>query len=129
VAASYTVSGLFDPQSVDVMSMAEVTSNGAEGSFEVGCHWIQEEYQQENVRIILRDSQSNSFNIKVSGVPDNDGGITILPEGEVLSTTDQELGWPYFNADKNGNISAGDTVKISIRADDGCQEEFTHFNI
>jgi len=115
--ASYTVSGLSDPQSVDVMSMAEVTFNGVEGSVEVGYHWSQEEYQRGNVRIVPRDIQSNSFNIIVSGVQANDGGITILPEGEVLSTADQDLGWFYLNADKNGSISAGDTVTVSISAD------------
>lgn len=114
---SYTVSGLSAPQSVDVMSLVEIMFNGVEGSAEVGYCWSQEEYRQGNVRIIPRDSQSNSFNIKVSGVPDSDGGIIVLHEGEVPSTTDQDLGWFYLDADKNGNISAGDTVKVSIRAE------------
>lgn len=116
-ATSYTVSGLSDSQSVDVMSMVEVTFNGVDGSAEVSYLWSQEEYQQGNVRIVPRDEQSDSFNIKVNSVPDSDSGIIILPEGEVISTTDKDLGWFYLNADKNGSISAGDTVRVSIRSD------------
>jgi len=53
----------------------------------------------------------------VSGVPSDEGGIVILPDGDDLSTTDQDLGRFYLTADQDRSISAGDTITVTIRAD------------
>lgn len=115
--ASYTVSGLSEPQNVDVMSMVEVMFNGVEGSVELGYRWNREEYQQGNVRIIPRDGQSNSFNMVVSGVPSVGGGIVFLSESGNHSTLDWDLGQFYLTADKDRDISAGDRVVVTLHSD------------
>lgn len=116
-AASYTVSGLSDLQSVDVMSLVEITFHGVDGSAEIGYGWSQEEYQQGNVRIVPGDSHSNAFNLVVSGVPSDERKLVILSDGDALPTTDRDLGWFYLTADKEEGISAGETITVTIHAD------------
>lgn len=113
--ASYTVSGLTEAQSVDVFSLVETSVTGVDGAGKLAYHWGQEEYALGGVRLVPLDSQSNGFSL-YAGAAQSDSIIFQAP-GSESGAREQDLGRFYLTADKDGGVSVGDTVTITIRAD------------
>ncbi len=112
--AVFTVSGLGEPDTLDIFSLVDIKVSGVDGKAALTYHWNETEVTTGNLVITADDEDSNSFRIS-SKVHTPENQLTISDEKSTdVSDELNYIGSFYINADKTNSISGGDTINIIV---------------
>lgn len=110
--AEFTVSGLAEPETLDVFSLVDIAASGLDGTANIVYHWKSTDMTQGDLHIYADSEDSNHFRVN-STMPVPRGSIYFV---DSYNNNDDEtyIDDFYLQADRSNGLSAGDSVNISL---------------